>query len=192
MLETLIELDKALFLTLNGWNNAFLDILMPFASGKLSWIPLYAFIIFMLFFRKDWRKAALALVCTCLVFAVCDSVSFAAKNYFERWRPLFDPEIGPMVRVLEGGGDYGFVSGHAANVFGIAMFTSFYVKHRWYSVLMFAWAFLVSYSRIYVGKHFPGDVLVGAIFGILVAAAFCFCYSRFEAFMDKRNHHPKI
>ena len=169
MLETLIDLDKALFLTLNGWNNAFFDVLMPFASGKTSWIPLYVFIIVMLFYKKDWKKGLLALAGTLAVFALCDSVSFAAKNFFERWRPLYDPEIGSMVRALEQGGDYGFFSGHAANVFGIALFTSLCIKRKWYALLLFAWAFLVSYSRIYVGKHFPGDVLVGALFGLLVA-----------------------
>ena len=187
MLDALIDFDKALFLTLNGWNNAFFDVLMPFASGKLTWVPLYAFIVAMLFYRKDWKKALLALLLTLAVFALCDSISFAAKNYFERWRPPFDPEIGPLVRVLEGGGDYGFFSAHAANVFGIAMFTSLYVKRRWYTALVFIWASLVSYSRIYVGKHFPGDILVGALFGVLVAVIIYFCYRKAEIFLDRRN-----
>lgn len=181
MIERILEYDRSLFVTLNGLNSDFFDGIMVFASGKLTWIPLYLFMLFMLFYRKgggsmcragayDFRKGFLLLAGAIAVFAISDAVSFQIKNIVCRPRPCHEPSMEGIVRLLEGsGGEYGFYSSHAANVFAIAVFTMHYVKRRWYSVIVLFWAILVSYSRIYVGKHYPLDVVTGAIAGIAAA-----------------------
>lgn len=187
MLDQLIEFDKSLFLILNGFHFPFLDHLMVMFSAKEPWIPLYAAIVLALFFsfkwevtdelskpkfviiKKDLYPALIMLFGIALTFACTDMLSTQVKHFIERPRPPYDPEIGNMVRMLEGkGGQFGFFSSHAANVFGLAVLTSLIFRKRWYSVIIFIWATMVSYSRIYVGKHFPLDVLCGIFFGILV------------------------
>lgn len=105
-----------------------------------------------------------------LTFALCDSLSVALfKQTVQRLRPAWDPEIGDMVRMLEyKGGQFGFVSSHAANLFGLATITSLIIKQRWFTTSIFTFAAIVGYSRVYVGKHYPLDVICGALFGMLI------------------------
>ena len=105
-----------------------------------------------------------------LTFALCDSLSVALfKQTVQRLRPAWDPEIGDMVRMLEyKGGQFGFVSSHASNLFGLATITSLIIKQRWFTTSIFTFAAIVGYSRVYVGKHYPLDVICGALFGMLI------------------------
>ena len=105
-----------------------------------------------------------------LTFALCDSLSVALfKQTVQRLRPAWDPEIGDMVRMLEyKGGQFGFVSSHAANLFGLATITSLIIKQRWFTTSIFTFAAIVGYSRVYFGKHYPLDVICGALFGMLI------------------------
>lgn len=187
MLEHLIELDRSLFLALNGFHSPFFDSVMVAFSAKFVWIPLYAAIIFAMFFtvkgyvsgesakqrlqviRKPLLFGIIALSGALITFALTDTVTYQIKLLVERPRPAYDPIIGNMVRMLEyKGGLYGFPSNHAANVFGLAIFTSLVLRKRPYTVFIFLWAALVSYSRIYVGKHFPLDALCGAMLGLFI------------------------
>ena len=187
MLEHLIELDRSVFLALNGLHFPFFDSVMVAFSAKFVWIPLYAAIIFAMFFsvngygfgesakqrlkiiRKPLYFGIIALTGALITFALTDTVANQIKFLVERPRPAYDPVIGSMVRMLEyKGGLYGFLSNHAANVFGLAIFTSLVFRKRPYTIFIFLWAALVSYSRIYVGKHFPLDVLCGAMLGLFI------------------------
>ncbi len=178
MFERIIDFDKSLFLVLNHATTPFFDGVMVFASEKFTWIPLYIAIIFFIFFKvenhrlviRPVKPAFLALAGILVTFALTDMVSASViKDSVQRLRPGHDPELEGLVRMLDGkGGLYGFVSSHAANVFGLALFTAFTFKKSWYSIIIFLWASLVSYSRIYVGRHFPLDVICGAILGILL------------------------
>ena len=170
MIDRIIEFDKHLMLLLNGWHSPFFDFLMPVITNKYTGIPIYLAILVILFRKVDMKKLLIAVAAILVTFALCDSLSVALfKETFQRLRPGWDPQIMDQVRMLEyKGGQYGFVSSHAANLFGLATITSLLIKNRIYTVLIFFWAALVGYSRIYVGKHFPADVVCGAIFGMIV------------------------
>lgn len=170
MIERIIEFDKHLMLLLNGWHSPFFDFLMPVITNKYTGIPIYLAILVILFRKTDMKKLLIAVAAILVTFALCDSLSVALfKETFQRLRPGWDPQIMDQVRMLEyKGGQYGFVSSHAANLFGLATITSLLIKNRIYTALIFFWAALVGYSRIYVGKHFPADVVCGAIFGMIV------------------------
>ncbi len=172
MLDAVVEFDKGLMLSINGCTNALLDFLMPLISHKYTGIPIYAGILALIIYQ--WRKSPKTIIimvaAVLLTFALCDSLSVALfKQTVQRLRPAWDPEIGHLVRMLEyKGGQFGFVSSHASNLFGLATVTSLIVKKRWYTIFIYLWAAAVGYSRVYVGKHFPLDVICGALFGMLV------------------------
>ncbi len=171
MFEYLQNLDVKLFLLLNGQNSPFFDKIMVFISGRIEWLPLYLFLIFWTFYRfrrKGWLLIALAIV----VFALTDMSSVHLfKNVFERLRPSRNPELEGLVHLVNGyrGGMYGFISSHAANTFGLAVFMCLIFRERWLVISMLTWAVIVSYSRIYMGVHYPFDVIGGAIWGSLIA-----------------------
>jgi undecaprenyl-diphosphatase len=170
MLDGLIEFDKNLMLAINGATSSWADFIMPIITYKYTGIPIYCIILILLFYKRNLKTAILMTIAVIMTFALCDSLSVALfKHTVHRLRPCWDPTISEYVRMLEyKGGQYGFVSSHAANLFGLATITSFLIRKRVYIILIFIWAALVGYSRIYVGKHFPLDVICGAMFGMLI------------------------
>jgi len=170
MIEWLDKIDTQLFLLLNGLHSPFWDKIMWFASGKLSWLPLYILLLFFIY-RKIGLKTWFALLLIILLITLSDqsSVHFF-KNVFERFRPCHDPEISHLVHLVNNkcGGKFGFVSSHASNSFALAMFIALFFKKRSYTVFIFFWAALVSYSRIYLGRHYPGDIIGGMLLGIII------------------------
>ncbi len=171
MLERLIDLDRELFLWLNSFHSPGWDRIMWFISGKTEWIPLYLVLVGILIYRYRWRSVP---VIVAVIIAITLADQIAAKVFkegFERLRPSNDPEIAHLVHIVNNyrGGSYGFVSNHAANSFALAGFMAFLFRNRWFTLGIFFWATVVSYSRIYLGVHFPGDILGGAILGILIA-----------------------
>jgi undecaprenyl-diphosphatase len=174
MIDQLIEYDKELFLYLNGFHTPWLDPAMLFISETLAWLPLYLFLIYLVF--KDHAKTGwFVLLGIAITIILADQVtSSLMKPYFARLRPSQEPSLQALVHIVNGykGGKFGFASSHAANTFGVATF--FFLlsgkKRRW-MVLLFPWAALVTYSRIYLGVHYPGDILVGALVGMLAALA---------------------
>ncbi len=178
MAELLSDLDTRLLLLINGFHSPFWDKVMLLFTARLPWIPLYALILGYIIHRfalkegKGWYTLSIiaAIIAT---FALTDIGSSFIKDLTQRLRPGHDPRLENIVRLLDGkGGMYGFVSSHAANVFGLATITSLIFRRRAYSISIFLWAATVSYSRVYVGRHFPGDVIFGALLGILIALLF--------------------
>jgi undecaprenyl-diphosphatase len=168
MFDFLVELDKELFLWLNGLHHPSLDGIMWWISAKTSWIPLYFIIVFFIISRFKW-KALPALLLVFILILISDQVSVMMKENIQRFRPSHDPVISQFVHVINDyrGGKYGFVSSHAANSFALATYVSLLFNKRWLWWAMIFWAVLVSYSRIYLGVHYPADVTGGAILGVL-------------------------
>jgi membrane-associated phospholipid phosphatase len=170
ILQSLEKLDQSLFVFINhDAHSPVLDPLMSLLRNPDTWIPLYVFMAFWSVIRLK-KVTWLFVLCTLLTIALTDSVTaFVFKPFFERIRPCAEPALAGIVRVLDGcGGKYSFPSNHAANHFGLAAFwfnaISKMTGKKWY--WLWIWAFLVCYAQIYVGKHYPGDILAGAIFGI--------------------------
>lgn len=166
-MATLIDLDRRLFLALNELHSSWLDPVMVWVSGNIIWIPLYVILLYHLF-KLPRVHAVVAVLSIALGIALSDQLtSSLMKPMFERARPTWDTELGPLVHTVNNyrGGHFGFPSSHAANTFCAAMLLNLILQRRWLPVLFF-WAALVSYSRIYLGVHFPGDVTVGAILGM--------------------------
>lgn len=189
MIEILQKLDVRLLLFLNAQNSPFFDKLMFFISGVPQWIPLYIFLIFWIFY-KFRKKGWLIFILLILVFALSDAGSVHLfKNVFLRLRPSHNPEIQGMLHYVNGyhGGLYGFISSHAANTFGLAVFMCLIFKNRWMTLGMLFWATVVSYSRIYLGVHYPFDVIGGAMWGSLMAVIVYFAY---RWYLKKRSVEP--
>lgn len=169
MIDQLILWDKLLLDLLNGWGTIPIDRLMIFMSAKYPWILLYLVLIGALVMKYK-SSFWIPLIYVLIVFACDDQfTSGFMKPFFERLRPCHDPAVFDLKVVKGCGGKYGFASSHAANTMGLAFsYFLLFGKQRW-TYLLLLWALLVGYSRVYLGVHFPGDVLTGFMVGICFA-----------------------
>lgn len=163
------QLDQQLLLYLNSAHSPFWDTTMFFLSRIPVWIPLYLAILVYLGYRYKHRFYIILLFIIIAV-TLSDQLSVLVKNSVGRFRPCHEPSLQGLVHIVNGacGGRYSFVSSHAANCFNVALFSLLLIKKKWYSVFIIIWASAVSYSRIYLGVHYPGDVICGAAMGLLI------------------------
>ena len=172
MIELLGSIDTEIFLLLNNLHSPFWDLFMSIFSGKMIWAPMYVTIVYILYSNLDKRTATLFSVAIILSIALADvTCARLLRPLAERLRPAnLDNPISGMVHIVGNyrGGVYGFPSCHAANSFGLATILALIVRRRMLVVFIFLWATVNSYSRVYLGVHYIGDLLVGAIIGAFV------------------------
>lgn len=172
----LSDIDARLLLIVNGAHSPFFDSVMWCISGRWIWVPFYAVLAYLLFRRMSWKRASICLVTIGLIILAADQTcATLIRPEIGRLRPAnLNNPLSSFVHVVNGyrGGRYGFPSCHAANTFALAVFMSLVIRHKWFTVMMFSWAFIVSYSRMYLGVHYFGDLFCGATIGSLFAVLF--------------------
>jgi undecaprenyl-diphosphatase len=183
MLESIKSLDEKLFLFLNSHHNAFFDEVMWLFSNIPFWIPLYILFLWLLY--KHYPKHFWSvLVAVLLMIVVSDQLCNLAKYGVMRLRPTHDPSLQALVHTVKNyqGGMYSFYSGHASNSFTVAFFViySLRAEKKFITPIAFCYAILTSYSRIYLGVHFPVDVVTGAVIGAMLGTVFAHLHTKFR------------
>lgn len=181
-MDYLINVDTDFLLYLNGFYNEFFDTFMFLFSGKWIWIPMYLALAYVLFRNMTPEQAVGCIVAIALVIVVTDQMSSSLiRHAVGRLRPAnLENPISDLVHVVNGyrGGRYGFPSSHAANSFGLVFFLFFLMRKSPLPAIMTLWAIVNCYSRIYLGVHYPGDILCGSLVGLLGAAIVWLVYRK--------------
>jgi len=185
------QIDQQLFLMIHLIRLHVLDIIIPYATSFLTWTPLF-FIASYFLYKKYKQKTVIVLLSFALLIGISDPLSNAVKKSVKRYRPSHNIELKDKIISLNNykGGLYGFVSGHAANSFGIAFLMILFfneLKKRW-KILILSWAFFICYTRIYLGVHYPSDLIGGALIGIFAALVSKFIFNKIELkFYNNQN-----
>lgn len=193
-METLLELDRDLLIFLNNFGSETFDPFWLFITKQINWIPIFAIFAYLVFKHLGWKHAILILVMLSVLIALTDQTTNLFKNGFQRLRPGSDPALDGLIRAVQTRKSFSFLSGHASNSMAAAFFLFTvlrpYVK---YMGFIFIWPLVFAYSRIYLGLHYPIDILCGYLWGILMATLVLRLYVvlRNKYFPQKENvDHP--
>ncbi|WP_166920448.1 phosphatase PAP2 family protein [Flavobacterium poyangense] len=173
MLEKIQELDTNLFVYLNGLGSETFDKLWLIITNQLNWTPLFLLIFYLIYKKIGGKQTLYLLLFIAVLIAFTDQTTNLVKNTVQRLRPCNNPDINSFIRVVQVRKSFSFFSGHAANTMAVATFLYLVLKrHFKYLGFLFLWPLVFAYSRIYLGLHYPGDILtgyfVGAVFGSLI------------------------
>ena len=173
-LDTLLNIDRYMLLSLNGSDSLFWDGCMLVYTSMAVWAPLALMLLYVLLKNNNIKDFLLLLFFVALVVLLTDQISSGfCKPFFARWRPTNDPMLMYAVDIVNEtrGGKYGFTSSHAANSFGIATFIMLLIRNKALSISLIIWAAMNAFTRIYLGVHYPGDILAGTVIGVVVGWA---------------------
>lgn len=190
-MDTIIQMDKQLLLAINGSDSLFVDYLAKTLTTAATWIPLYVSLFYVVVKNNDnFRCIICILACAglCVLFAgTVDDL--LVKPLVARLRPTHDFQIGMLVDTVDGyrGGKYGFFSAHAANTFSIAVFFSLLMRSRLVTLLLVGWSLTNCWTRLYLGVHYPLDILCGLLWGGSVGTGIYFLYR----YVDRRLLHSE-
>ena len=191
LFEKIIQYDKDLLVYLNGLGTENWDGVWLLITNQLSWIPLYLLFFYLIFRSFGWKKGLGLLLLTALLVTFSDQFTVFIKNYFERLRPNRDPSINEVIRILKNNSSFSFVSGHATTSTAVTLFMHLRLKKYYsYTGLFFIWPLLFSYSRVYLGVHFPIDVLTGALLGLLIGYSFFRLSFILLKWIDNKSKQP--
>jgi len=172
-LEKIIQYDKDLLVYLNSLGNENWDTFWMTITNQFSWIPLYLLFLFLINKSFGWKKGLSLLLLTALLVTFSDQFTVFIKNYFERLRPNQDTSINEIIRILKNNKSFSFLSGHATTSTAVSLLIHLSLKKDYkYTLLFFIWPLLFAYSRIYIGVHFPIDVIAGSVLGVLIGFIF--------------------
>lgn len=181
MLDHLLSFDRDVTLFINGSDNIFWDQVIFVATSTWTWVPMGLVMLWILWKNLSPRQFAFAVGCLALAVLISDQLSSAVfKPYFQRWRPSQDPALLFLVDLVHDyrGGRFGFFSAHASNTFSVATFLACLIRNRKLNILIFSWSVVNCYTRLYLGVHYMGDILVGTCFGLLIGATLAYYYRR--------------
>lgn len=185
MFEKIIDLDKELLVYLNNLGSETYDDLWLIITKQLYWSPLFLLIFYLLQKKIGWKKFGYYILFTAVLLLICDQTVNLFKYGFERLRPVNDEEINGLLRIIKTSKSFSFFSGHATNsmastVFGVLILRKYY-KHAY---LLFLFPLIFAYSRIYLGLHFPTDILTGYVFGATMGFV---CYKLYSKFVIRNS-----
>jgi len=181
MLEKELQFERNLFFFLNGSDSTLCDNFFYIYTNTWTWLIFYFCFLWVFIYKKNWKEIVCILAAVILLILITDQISsHFFKPLFQRFRPTHHPDFMDQVKTVFNyrGGDYGFISGHAANSFGIATFFALIFRNKLFTWTIFLFAFLNAYSRIYIGVHFISDVVAGAFVGIIIAVCIYLLYNR--------------
>ena len=196
ILDQLIEFDKSLLLFLNGSDSLFMDGFFLTLTKTSTWIPLFLCMLYVVLKNNNTRRCLILLGLTALLVVATDQFSSGfCKPFFHRFRPSQEPSLAGLVDIASSykGSLYGFISGHATNTFAVAVFFSLVFKNPRTTAVLFSWSLLSSYSRIYLGLHYPGDILAGLVAGTLIALSFYYIFQiLIQKFCFQRGNYSSL
>jgi undecaprenyl-diphosphatase len=180
MLEKELQFERELFFFLNGSEYTLWDNFFYIYSYMLTWLVFYVCFLWVFIYKKNWKEIVCILLAISLLVLLCDQISSGFfKPVFHRFRPTHHPDFLEQVKTVLDyrGGRYGFISGHAANAFGFATFCTLIFRNKLFGWVIFLFATITAYSRVYLGVHFISDIVVGAFVGILIALLVYWLYN---------------
>lgn len=180
-MEQLIQLDKELFIFLNGLGSEPFDAFWLIITKQLYWTPFFIAVFYLLQRKIGWKNLGIILLFIAVLITFTDQITNLFKNHFQRIRPCYNEEISGIIRVVKSSKTYSFFSGHAANSMASTMFIFLLIrKYYKYTYLLFIFPLIFAYSRIYLGLHFPSDILTGYLFGGSLGFGFYKIYNHFS------------
>ena len=194
MLEKIIELDKELLIFLNGLGSPTFDGLWLIITKQLNWAPIFLFVLYLMQNKLGWKRFGYYILFMAFLILLCDQTANLFKWYFHRLRPCNDETVNHIIRVVKASPSFSFFSGHATNSMATTVFTFMILKKFYkHAYLLFLFPLIFAYSRIYLGLHFPSDILTGYVFGATIGFI---CYKLYRKYILRTrvrvrpsNHH---